>query len=90
MEASYRPEVIVSTGRSGNQLLIRVRDNGTGMSEAIRKKVFQPFFTTKPSGAGIGLGLSLSYDIISKGYGGTLSVESEVGVFTEFIISLPV
>ena len=64
-------------------------DNGKGMPQHIRDKVFQPFFTTKPTGQGTGLGLSLSYDII-KAHGGTLEVESEEGIGTEFIIKLPV
>ncbi|WP_226163249.1 ATP-binding protein [Hymenobacter terricola] len=89
-EAEYEPTVTVSTCRpTGKVVEIRVRDNGTGMSEAVREKVFQPFFTTKPVGEGTGLGLSLSYDIVTKGHGGTLTVESEEGVGTEFIIVLP-
>lgn len=66
-----------------------MRDNGTGIPVAARPKVFQPFFTTKPNGEGTGLGLSLSYDIITKGYGGTLSYETAKYSFTEFIITLP-
>ncbi len=97
-EAGYVPTVWVSTAQTGYGVEIRVRDNGAGMSETVRAKVFQPFFTTKPTGEGTGLGLSLSYDIITKGHGGTLevtSVESEShegeaheSVGTEFVIGL--
>jgi|GEM_PF-356945 len=88
-EAGYAPEVRVSTRQLAGEVEIRVRDNGTGMPESVQAKVFQPFFTTKPSGEGTGLGLSLSHDIIVKGHGGTLRVESQPGQFTEFIITLP-
>jgi signal transduction histidine kinase len=67
-----------------------VKDNGMGIPEAIRQKIFQPFFTTKPPGEGTGLGLSLSYDIITKGHGGTITVTTKPGEYTEFMISLPV
>ena len=86
----FEPTVTVSTKKLDNAIEIRVKDNGTGMSEAVRAKVFQPFFTTKPTGQGTGLGLSLAYDIITKGHGGTLKVESTEGVGSEFIILLPV
>jgi signal transduction histidine kinase len=69
---------------------IRVKDNGTGIPPQVLEKVFQPFFTTKPTGEGTGLGLSLSYDIITKGHAGKLSVESKEGEGAEFIIQLPV
>jgi signal transduction histidine kinase len=69
---------------------ISVRDNGGGIPEAIRDKIFQPFFTTKPTGEGTGLGLSLSYDIVTKGHGGTLTCNAEVGKGSVFIINLPV
>ncbi len=90
----YQPTVIVSTLYTtpplgaGGQIIIKVKDNGSGMSEATKIKVFQPFFTTKPTGQGTGLGLSLAYDIVTKGHGGTLEVESTEGVGSEFIISL--
>ncbi|SNC66685.1 His Kinase A (phospho-acceptor) domain-containing protein [Hymenobacter gelipurpurascens] len=85
----YLPEVAVSTQGLTGCVLLKVRDNGTGISQTVQQKIFQPFFTTKPTGEGTGLGLSLSYDIITKGHGGTLTVNSEPGRFTEFIISLP-
>jgi two-component system, NtrC family, sensor kinase len=87
---TYRPTVTVTTERIGGKVQIRVRDNGMGIPDEIRAKIFQPFFTTKPTGKGTGLGLSLSYDIITKGHGGTISVQSEPGAFTEFTITIPV
>ena len=69
---------------------ITVHDNGAGIPDEVRSKIFQPFFTTKPTGSGTGLGLSLSYDIITKGHGGTISVSSEEGQFSEFRITLPI
>ena len=91
---AYEPTLWVSTrlvdGQSGRQTVeLRVKDNGLGIPANIQEKVFNPFFTTKPTGQGTGLGLSLSYDIITKGHGGTLEVESQPGQLTEFIISLP-
>ena len=68
---------------------IRISDNGNGIPKDILDKIFQPFFTTKPTGEGTGLGLSLSYDIVTKQHGGELKVESEKGKFTEFIIVIP-
>ncbi|MBF9141436.1 sensor histidine kinase [Hymenobacter properus] len=88
-DSSYRPEVTVQTSAGPGGVEIRVRDNGTGIPDEARAKIFQPFFTTKPTGEGTGLGLSLSHDIIAQGHGGTLSVESQPGNFTEFLISLP-
>jgi signal transduction histidine kinase len=89
LNGQYQPEVIVSTKTIGNKVEIKVRDNGIGIPEQVKNKIFQPFFTTKPTGEGTGLGLSLSYDIITKGYGGSLQVESKEGEFTEMIIELP-
>ncbi|GAA4424956.1 hypothetical protein GCM10023188_05390 [Pontibacter saemangeumensis] len=89
MGDTYLPEVRVCTSCEHGNLEIRVRDNGTGISEKVRAKIFQPFFTTKPSGQGTGLGLSLSYDIITKGHGGELRVESREGEYSEFIIYIP-
>ncbi|ALW86697.1 hypothetical protein AUC43_17390 [Hymenobacter sedentarius] len=88
-EASYAPTVSVSTKQVGQQVEIRFRDNGTGMPPEVQAKIFQPFFTTKPTGEGTGLGLSLSYDIITKSHGGSLRVASVPGESTEFIITLP-
>jgi two-component system, NtrC family, sensor kinase len=85
----YQPTVTVSTQKINNQIIIRVKDNGTGIPEAVKAKIFQPFFTTKPTGQGTGLGLSLAYDIVVKGHGGSLEVKSTEGVGSEFIITLP-
>ena len=85
----YQPTVTVSTQKIDNQILIKVKDNGNGIPESIRDKIFQPFFTTKPTGQGTGLGLSLAYDIVVKGHGGSLKVVSEDEIGTEFIIHLP-
>ena len=84
----YNPEVVVKTKKVNHQIEISVKDNGTGIPEEIRAKIFQPFFTTKPTGQGTGLGLSMSYDIITKGHGGKIWVESKVGEGSEFIITL--
>jgi signal transduction histidine kinase len=89
-QGDYKPQVTISTRKEGNQLVIEVSDNGTGMTEQVKEKVFQPFFTTKPTGEGTGLGLSLSYDIVTKGHGGELRVETKEGMGTEFIIQLPI
>ena len=84
------PTVKVSTKKHPNQIEIRIRDNGTGIPEDIRKQIFNPFFTTKPTGQGnTGLGLSISFDIITKVHRGELKVETEIGKFTEFIIRIP-
>lgn len=92
--ADYTPTVWVSTqqavGQDGRRAVeIRIADNGTGMAESVKAKIFQPFFTTKPAGEGTGLGLSLSYDIVTQGHQGSLQVHSEEGQGTEFIIELP-
>jgi signal transduction histidine kinase len=87
--AGYVPTISLSTKNLGGEVEIRIRDNGTGMPEAVRDKVFNPFFTTKPTGQGTGLGMSLSYDIVVQAHKGTIRVESEEGSFTEFIIVLP-
>ena len=84
-----QPRVRVSTRRAGQEVEIRVRDNGVGMTAAVAAQVFQPFFTTKPQGEGTGLGLSLAHDIITKGHHGTLTVETQAGEFTEFTVRLP-
>ncbi|GAB3793264.1 hypothetical protein GCM10028819_04610 [Spirosoma humi] len=85
----YQPTVTVSTRCVGNAAVITVSDNGTGIPEDLKQKIFQPFFTTKPTGEGTGLGLSLAYDIVTKGHNGTLEVESKEGEGTTFIIKLP-
>jgi PAS domain S-box-containing protein len=86
---SFRPTLAVSTCEHEDTVEVRVRDNGTGISAEIRDKLFQPFFTTKPTGEGTGLGLSISYDIVTQQHGGTITVESEPGAFTEFTVRLP-
>jgi two-component system, NtrC family, sensor kinase len=86
--AAYEPIISISTNRRPTHIDIKLKDNGMGMSENVKEKIFQPFFTTKPTGQGTGLGLSMSYDII-KAHGGELKVETKEGEFTEFIISLP-
>jgi len=88
-DSSFRPILTVATRDLGEAVEVRVRDNGTGISPGIRDKLFQPFFTTKPTGEGTGLGLSISYDIVTQQHGGTIEVDSQVGEFTEFIIRLP-
>ncbi|SOD88611.1 sensor histidine kinase [Spirosoma fluviale] len=84
-----RATSITNPNGLGGVVEIRVRDNGAGIPESIKAKIFQPFFTTKPTGEGTGLGLSLSYDIITKGHGGIMAVESREGQGAEFIIELP-
>ncbi len=86
--AGYEPKVFVSTTKEGNMVLVSVKDNGNGIPSKILDKIFQPFFTTKPTGQGTGLGLSLSYDIV-KAHGGELKVESTGDNGTEFCILLP-
>jgi len=85
----YKPTVDVSTSVTGNEMRITVGDNGPGIPAAIKDKIMQPFFTTKPTGEGTGLGLSLSYDIVVKGHRGTLKINSSEGKGAEFIIGLP-
>ena len=85
----FEPTVSVSTKKIGKMVRVVVRDNGIGVSTKVMEKIFQPFFTTKPTGEGTGLGLSLSYDIITKGHGGELNVYSKNGDGAEFIILLP-
>ena len=85
----FIPTMKVSTKNLGNQLEIRIRDNGNGIPSEVLDKIFNPFFTTKPTGEGTGLGLSISHDIIVQGHQGQLEVETEEGNYTEFIITLP-
>ncbi len=89
-DINYQPTVSISTKKTGNNILITIRDNGKGIPQDIRDKIFNPFFTTKPTGLGTGLGLSISYDIIVKGHGGDLKADSKVGEYTEFTIQLPI
>ena len=89
-EPGYEPTVIVSTRKENEKVEIKVKDNGTGISQKVIDKIFQPFFTTKPTGSGTGLGLSLSYDIVTKGHSGELKVETKEGGGSEFVIFLSV
>jgi signal transduction histidine kinase len=85
----YKPAVTVSTSAEKNNLIIKVKDNGDGIPGTIKDKIMQPFFTTKPTGEGTGLGLSLSYDIVVKGHKGSINVESNEGQYSEFTVTLP-
>jgi two-component system NtrC family sensor kinase len=87
--SDFRPTLKVTTCDLGKAVEVRVRDNGTGIAPEIRDKLFQPFVTTKPTGEGSGLGLSIAYDIVTQQHGGTIEVDSRVGEFTEFTIRLP-
>ncbi|MEZ0610507.1 ATP-binding protein [Fibrella sp. WM1] len=89
-DGQYHPTVWLYTRQLDGHIEIRVQDNGNGIPTELQRKIFQPFFTTKPTGQGTGLGLSLSYDIITKGHGGTLSVDTQPGEYTTFIITIPV
>jgi signal transduction histidine kinase len=86
----YEPTVTISTKKIDNKIIVNVKDNGTGIPQKALDKIFQPFFTTKPTGQGTGLGLSLSYDIVTKGHGGELKVETKDGEYTSFSVILPV
>jgi len=86
----YEPTVTVSTKKIDNKIIVTVKDNGTGIPQKALDKIFQPFFTTKPTGQGTGLGLSLSYDIVTKGHGGEIKVETKEGEYTAFSVILPV
>jgi len=88
-DGAFRAVLKVTTRDLGNAVEVRVRDNGIGVPPEHRDKLFQPFFTTKPTGEGTGLGLSISYDIVTQQHGGTIAVDSAVGEFTEFTIRLP-
>ena len=95
LNGTYEPTVVVSTrrinspsGDGGDKIEIKVKDNGNGIPQKALDKIFQPFFTTKPTGQGTGLGLSLSYDIITKGHGGELKVETKEGEGSTFVILL--
>jgi signal transduction histidine kinase len=88
-EEGYEPTLSATTKNFGNRVEIRIRDNGTGIPEEVKERMFNPFFTTKPAGEGTGLGLSMSHDIVVKQHGGRIDVDTKPGEFTEFIISLP-
>jgi signal transduction histidine kinase len=88
-EEGFEPTLSATTKNLGNRVEIRIRDNGTGIPLAVKEKMFNPFFTTKPAGEGTGLGLSMSHDIVVKQHGGKIDVNTEPGAFTEFIITLP-
>jgi PAS domain S-box-containing protein len=88
-DPKFEPTLKVSTRDLGDAVEISIRDNGVGIPPEIKDKLFQPFFTTKPTGEGTGLGLSISYDIVTQEHGGTISVDSQIGEFTEFTIRLP-
>jgi two-component system, NtrC family, sensor kinase len=85
----FEPVLSATTRNLGDKVEIRIRDNGTGIPDEVKEKIFNPFFTTKPSGEGTGLGLSMSHDIVVKQHGGSIDVETEPGIFTEFRILLP-
>ena len=88
-DETFEPVLSAATKNLGKTIEIRIRDNGTGIPPEIREKMFNPFFTTKPTGEGTGLGLSMTHDIIVKQHGGKIDVQTEPGAFTEFIITLP-
>jgi signal transduction histidine kinase len=88
-DPAFQPSLRVTTRELGDEVEIRVRDNGVGMPPEVMAKLFTPFFTTKPTGEGTGLGLSISYDIVTQQHGGTISVDSRPGEFTEFTVRLP-
>jgi signal transduction histidine kinase len=88
-DSGYKPLVTLTTSKQGDQVVIEVADNGTGMPEQVKEKIFQPFFTTKPTGEGTGLGSSLSYDIVTKGHGGSINVSTSTNQGTVFSVQLP-
>ncbi|HZY37216.1 MAG TPA: tetratricopeptide repeat-containing sensor histidine kinase [Mucilaginibacter sp.] len=87
--AGYIPGVSVTTSTENGQVIIKIKDNGIGIPDAIKDKIMQPFFTTKPTGEGTGLGLSLTYDMVVKGHGGKLQIDSKEGEYSVFTVSLP-
>jgi two-component system NtrC family sensor kinase len=88
-DEAFEPVLSAATKNLGDTVEIRIRDNGAGIPPDVREKIFNPFFTTKPTGEGTGLGLSMTHDIIVKQHGGRIDVETEPGAFTEFIVTLP-
>ena len=89
MNGPFEPTMTAATRSLGDRVEIRIRDNGTGIPDEVKAKMFNPFFTTKPAGEGTGLGLSISHDIIVKQHGGSIEVDTQPGEFTEFRIILP-
>jgi len=85
----YKPEVSLITSSENGHVIIKVKDNGVGIPDAIKEKIMQPFFTTKPTGEGTGLGLSLTYDMVVKGHGGSINIDTKEGEYSEFIVRLP-
>jgi signal transduction histidine kinase len=88
-DGEFKPTLTVTTRDVGGTVEVRVHDNGSGIPTEIRDKLFQPFFSTKPTGEGTGLGLSISYEIVTKQHSGTIEVASTLGEFTEFTVCLP-
>jgi signal transduction histidine kinase len=88
-DEGFEPVLSAATRNLGKTVEIRIRDNGSGITREVKEKMFNPFFTTKPTGEGTGLGLSMTHDIIVKQHGGRIDVETKLGEFTEFIITLP-
>jgi len=88
-DGSFEPSLSATTRGFGSRVEVRIRDNGTGIPDEVKERMFNPFFTTKPAGEGTGLGLSMSHDIVVKQHGGRIEVVTEPGNFTEFIITLP-
>ncbi len=88
-QANYQPQIIIQTERTQSAVIIRIQDNGDGMEESVKARLFNPFFTTKPVGKGTGLGLAISHQIIYEKHQGQLTCQSQVGVGTEFVIALP-
>jgi signal transduction histidine kinase len=89
VDAGYVPTLKVTTREADEAVEIWVRDNGIGIPEEVKDKLFQPFFTTKPTGEGTGLGLSITYDIVTQQHGGSITADSKVGDYSEFTIRLP-
>jgi two-component system, NtrC family, sensor kinase len=88
-DAGFVPTLKVTTRGANDAAEIRVRDNGIAIPEEVKDKLFQPFFTTKPTGEGTGLGLSITYDIVTQQHGGSIAVDSKVREYSEFTVRLP-